>query len=133
MTTEIPKEEWRKFFDNLSRDLEGWETHIEVLGDEVGAQVLSQGLPFHGLTCEAKAGQSTIDLIVGHGADRHQSHTVATPVKVSFEGSGLGPAGVLSIEDAAGTRTLIEFVQPCPILLEYVNTELVRVTPGHKY
>lgn len=128
MTTEIPKEQWKEFFDNLSRDLEGWETRIEILNNDVGAQVLSEGLPFHGLTVESDAtGELSIELSVGNGTEEHQTHTVATPFKVSFEDAGVGPGGVLDIEDAAGSKMLIKFVQPFPILVEYTETEMVSV------
>ena len=129
MTPEIPKERWKEFFHNLSQDLEGWETRIEVVNNDVGAQILSKGLPFHRLTAESdRAGEFTIELSVGNGADQHQTHTVASPFRVSFEGAGVGPGGVLDIEDAAGTKMLITFIQPFPILLEYANTEMVSVT-----
>ena len=128
MTTEIPKEQWKEFFDDLSRDLDGWETRIEVINNDVGAQVLSEGLPFHGLTAESDAsGEFVIELSVGNGTDGHQTHTVATPFKVSFEGAGVGPGGVLDIEDAVGTKMLISFIQPFPILVEYANTEIISV------
>ena len=133
MITEIPKQEWRGFFDNLSRDLEGWETHIDVFSDDVGAQVVSEGLPFHGLTAEEdKNGEPTIELLIGSGTESHQTHTVEHPVKVAFEGAGVGPGGVLYIEDASGTKTFIKFVQPFPVLVEYVNTEIVSVASGGK-
>ena len=129
MTIEVPKERWKEFFDNLSRDLDGWETRIEVVNNDVGAQVLSEGLPFHGLTAETdRSGEFTIKLSVGNGTHGHQTHTVETPFKVSFEGAGVGPGGVLDIEDAAGTKMLITLIQPFPILLEYRNTEMVSVT-----
>ena len=128
MTTEVGKEQWKEFFDNLSRDLDGWETRIEVVNNDVGAQVLSEGLPFHGLTAESdRSGEFTIELSVGNGTDGHQTHTVETPFKVSFEAAGVGPGGVLDLEDAAGTKMLITFIQPFPILLEYRNTEMVSV------
>lgn len=128
MTTEIPKEQWKEFFDNLSQDLDGWETRIEVLNDKVGAQVLSEGLMFHGLTAERDhTGEFSIELLVGNGIEGHQTHTIETPFKVSFEGAGVGPGGVLDIEDAAATKTLITFVRPFPILVEYTNTEIVAV------
>ena len=124
MTTQIEKLDWKGFFDHLSRDLDGWETLIEVFSNDVGAQVISQGLPFHGLTVEDKDGESTIELIVGNSTE---GHNIANAVKVAFEGTGVGPSGILDIEDASGTKTLIRFVQPFPVLLEYVNTEIVRV------
>ena len=127
MTTQIQKSEWKDFFDNLSRDLDGWETTVEVFSNEVGAQVMSQGLPFHGLTIEDRNGEPTIELLVGNTNETHQTHNIANAVTVAFEGAGVGPGGMLDIEDASGTKTLIRFVQPFPILVEYVNTEIVAV------
>lgn len=128
MTREIPKEQWKEFFDNLSRDLDGWETRVEIVNNDVGAQVLCEGLPFHGLTAETdRTGEFTIELSVGAGADYHQTHTVTTPFKVSFKGAGVGPGGVLDIEDAAGAKMLITLIQPFPVLLEYETTEIVSV------
>jgi hypothetical protein len=130
MTTQIKNSEWKEFFDNLSRDLDGWETRIEVFGNDVGAQVISSGLPFHGLTLEEKEGEPTIELSVGSGVGSHQTHNIANVVKVEFEGTGVGPGGVLDIEDTTGTKTLIKLVQPFPVLVEYVNTDMVAIAVG---
>ena len=126
MTTEIKREEWKSFFDNLSRDLGGWQTAVEVLSDDVGAQVLADGLPFVGLTFEDIDANPSIELTLGEDRENHQTHTIANPKLVAFEGSGIGPAGVLDIEDADGTKTLIRFVQPFPVLVEFEETEVVR-------
>ena len=130
MTTQIKKTEWKGFFDNLSRDLDGWETRVEVFGYDMGAQVISSGLPFHGLTVDEKEGAPTIELRVGSGIKTHQTHNIPNVVKVEFEGRGVGPGGMLDIEDAKGTKTLIKFVQPFPVLVEYVNTEMVAIAVG---
>lgn len=125
MITEIPKKEWKEFLDNLSRDLDGWETHIEVFSSDVGAQVISEGLPFHGLTAEPKGDDFTIELLIGSGTESHQTHVISNPVRIAFEGPGVGPHGVLDIEDASNTKTLIKFIQPFPVLVEYENTEII--------
>ena len=130
MTTQIKHSEWKDFFDNLSRDLDGWETRIEIFGNDVGAQVISSGLPFHGLTLEEKDGESTIELRVGNGMETHQTHNIANAVRVEFEGRGVGPGGILDIEDSLGTKTLIKFIQPFPVLVEYVNTDMVAIAVG---
>lgn len=128
MTTEIPKEKWKEFFDNLSRDLDGWETDVGVYGADVGAQMIAEGLPFHGLTAEENAdGEFVIELSIGEGTESHQTHPIAAPVKVAFQGAGLGPGGVLDIEDASGTKTLVKLIQPFPVLVEYQATDIVAV------
>jgi hypothetical protein len=126
MTTEIPREQWKEFFDNLSRELLDWETTVEVISDNNGAQLMSEGLPFAGLTFE-DAGHPVIELTVGSSPDTHQTHTIDEPTMVAFEGTGLGPKGVLDIEDERGTKTLVRFIQPFPVLVEYVKTEMVGI------
>ena len=126
MTTEIPTEQWKEFFDNLSKDLIDWETNVEVISDNNGAQMLSEGLPFSGLTFEDTEAPS-VELTVGSGPDNHQTHTVTDPKMVAFENSGLGPNGVLDIEDREGTKTLVTFVRPFPVLVEYVKTEMISM------
>ena len=128
MTTEIPKDKWKASLDWLSRDLEEWETHIEVFSNDMGAQVVADGLPFHGLTVEETGEDKfVIQLLLGDRTESHLTHTIVDPVKIAFEGTGFGPAGVLDIEDASGTKTLVKFIQPLPVLVEYVNTEIVDV------
>ena len=129
MTTEIPKEQWKEFFDNLSRDLEGWETHVSAYSDDIGAQVVAEGLPFHGLTTEENArGEFVIELSVGEGTESHQTHTIVDPVKVAFKCAGVGPGGVLDIEDASGTKMLVNLIRPFPVLVAYQTTDIVAVT-----
>ena len=123
MTTQIQREEWKTFLDELSRNLVGWQIVVEVISDNVGAQILAEGLPFAGLTFEDD-GSPSIELTIGTDAANHQAHTIANPTAVAFEGTGVGPAGVLDIEDDAGTKTLVKFVQPFPVLVEYEATEI---------
>ena len=128
MTTEIPKEQWKEFFDNLSRDLDDWETNVSVYSNDIGAQTVAEGLPFHGLTAEASAGgELVIELSVGDRTGSHQTHPIVDPVKVAFKGAGVGPGGVLDIEDASGTKTLVKFIQPFPVLVEYQSMGIIAV------
>jgi hypothetical protein len=128
MTTEIPKEQWKEFFDNLSRDLDGWETRVEILNNNVGSQVLSEGLPFHGLTAESDAaGEFVLELSVGEATHGHQTHTIQTPFKVSFEEPGIGRNTSLDIEDAAGNKMFVRFVPPFPVPVDYTETEIISV------
>ena len=112
MTTSIPKQQWQKFFDGLSQDVGGWRTFVQVLSDDLGAQVLADGLPLNGITFEQKDSEAIIELSVGSSPESHQTHTVKAPVLVAFEGTEDGPGGVLDIEDRTGTKTLIRFTEP---------------------
>jgi hypothetical protein len=125
MTTEIPKEKWSEFFNDLSRRRFGWTTRIEVLDDAVGDQILSEGLPLNGIIFEARSGRQEIELLVGENADYHQAHKIPNPVKVEYldEGNFLG--GVIEIEEENKNRTLVQLLNPMPIYLGWEDYEIM--------
>ena len=114
MTRVIPKNEWKSFFDILSRERRGWETAIQVLDDAAGAQMMSEGLAFNGMTLEEHGGNTVLELLIGSDATSHQTHNIFGPLKVAYERNQTGPGGTLDIEDRAGTVTLVNFYQPKP-------------------
>jgi hypothetical protein len=116
MTTILPRDEWKGFFERLSRDLAGWLTRVEVTERGTGRHTMSDGLPFAGLAFDAR--DDHIELSIGISTGNHQTHSIRKPVYVALEGSGLGPKGTLNIEDGSGTKTLIKFIEPSAALLE---------------
>lgn len=122
MTEIIKREDWKGFFDNLSREKLDSETSVQILSDETGAQFLSEGLPFVGLTFDEKDNESKIELIVGSGVENHQTHNIFNPKMVAFEQTGESSA-TLDIEDESGTKTLVKFTQTLPMVIEYSETE----------
>ena len=113
--------------DGLSRDLADWDTTVHILNEETGAQILSEGLPFNGLTFNQKNDGETITLSVRAGTENHQTHNVFHPTKVAFAARGRGPAGTLDIEDAEGNTTLVTFIQPRRVLVEFAAMDLMAV------
>ncbi len=124
MTQIIKREDWKEFFDKLSRELLDTETSIQILADETGAQFLSSGLPFVGLTFDEKGKESKIELIVGSGTENHQTHNIFNPKMVAFE-SLQEKSGTLDIEDETGTKTLVKFIQSLPVVITYSETEVI--------
>jgi hypothetical protein len=87
MTNEISKQEWNQFFDDASKNYLDWQTKVEVLKDDIGAQVLSEGLPLTGFVFEEKANgeaESAVEIILGEESGVHQTHSVTNPRKVYF-------------------------------------------------
>ena len=125
MTNEIPKKDWKQFFDDLSREKLDWQTKIEVMNNETGAQILAEGLALGGLTFENEEGQERIEVMVGSGTENHQTHNIFEPEKVYFRRADDRQIGTVEIEDASGTKTLVHIIQPMPVLVEYVETETV--------
>ncbi len=128
MTNEIPKQDWKQFFDDLSREKLDWQTKIEVMNNETGAQILTEGLPLGGLTFEDAEGQERIEVMVGSGTENHQTHNILEPEKVYFRRADDRQVGTVEIEDAGGTKTLVHIIQPMPVLVQYVETETVIST-----
>ena len=125
MTSEIQKQNWKNFLNDLSREKLNWLTKIEVISDETGAQVLTEGLPLGGLTFEGKEGKETIEIMVGNGTENHQTHNIPAPEKIYFRQITDSQNGTIEIEDAGGTKTLIHLIQSMPVLIEYIETETV--------
>ena len=121
-TTIIPNHEWVAFLDNLSRDLLDWEVSVEIISPDVGAQMLADNIAFGGLTFEDSA-TAVIEIELGDSV-KHQTHNIFDPVEVAFESSGIGPKGALEIKDKHGSKTLIRFLQPFPVLVEWTKAEI---------
>jgi hypothetical protein len=127
MTHVIPKKEWKRFFDTLSREHYGWETAVQVLDEASGAQMMSEGLAFSGMTLEEHGEHATLELLVGSDRDNHQTHNISDPTKIAFEKNQNGPGGTLDIEDQNGIKTLVNFYQPMPMMMEFVRSEILSV------
>jgi hypothetical protein len=127
MTNEISKQEWKQFFNDASRNYLAWQTKVEILKADIGAQILSEGLPLIGLMLEEKASgeQSAIEIMVGEGSGIHQTHTVFNPQKVFFEEGEAGQSGTIEIEDESGAKTIVYIMQSISVLVAYEEVQLV--------
>lgn len=112
MTNEIHINQWKQFCDETSRDKLDWQTKVEVISAETGAQILSEGLPFGGLVYEDKNDSPQIEIILGRGTEHHQMHTILAPSKVHFRRTDEHSDGIVEIEEANDTKTLIYLTEP---------------------
>lgn len=110
MTQEIQKSDWKTFFNTLSKEKLGWETNVQIISLETGANMIAEGLPFNGVTYEDNEEGQSIEITTGLSAEDHDSHTIPNPQKVAFQENESGKGGTLDIEDASGTKTLISFL-----------------------
>lgn len=129
MNFEIKKKDWGSFFDNLSKRRCNWVTEVEVLSPESGDQILSNGLPFNGITVEAVDDQTTIDISVGETTGHHQTHTIEDPTRVAFLAGDDTHGDVLDIEEADGTKTILRFTAPMGVLVGMTEYEMAMTAP----
>lgn len=121
MTQEIPRQEWAKFFDDLTKRRFEWQTKIEVISDDIGSQILDEGLPLMGITVEQKKDENMIEIIVGQDSGHHQTHNIKNPTKIAYLSKADEIRGVVEIEEMDETKTLIHIIQPMPLVVNYVK------------
>jgi len=108
-TQEIPREQWTRFFDDFSKQHQGWIVTVEVLSSEIGDQEEASGLPLVGISADLKARDSRIALMVGGRPDAHLTHIINTPKRVWFKRPDEGAHEAIEVESEDGTMTLVHF------------------------
>lgn len=107
---EIPREEWVEFLDGFSRQHEGWLATVEVLGEEIGAQVEAEGMTLEGVTADVKGeGSDVISIMLVNSSKEHVTHNVIQPTHVRIEQTEGGADLALQIETGDGVTTLLRF------------------------
>jgi len=104
-TKEIPRNEWREFFNIFSRQHESWLVTLEIFGSEIGAQVEERGLAFEGIVDEGHE----ILMMFGTRPDDHITHSISNPATVSLEQTDEGADAALAIKSADGVTALLRF------------------------
>jgi hypothetical protein len=110
MQGEIEQSEWVVYLNEFNKRNGGRAAHVEVIGEDVGAQEVVEKLPFDGITFENKGAQGpNVEIMLGASANQHLTHTISDVCRiVPKEGAG-GREEALEIEAADGTKTLIVF------------------------
>jgi hypothetical protein len=106
-TREIPREEWVKFFNNMSRRQEGWQVGLEVFSPEIGDQVEERNMFLAGLAAEVTNDGANIEIMLGGKATSHVTHVVKAPVLVELQQTDFGEDAALKIQSADGTTSLL--------------------------
>ena len=125
MNAEIKKEKWEKFLEALSRRRFDWKSRIEVLSNEFGDQILSDGLPLNGITMETREGAVTIDISVGEDTRSHQTHSIKDPTRIAFLRADSAHGDIVDIEQKDGTKTLITLIEPMGVIVGFTEVEMI--------
>ncbi|MGH9874801.1 MAG: DUF5335 family protein [Pyrinomonadaceae bacterium] len=109
-TRQIPRNEWTRFFDNLSRRQEGWEVELEVFGPEIGSQVEGCHLFLAGIVAELRDDSDKgdkIEIMMAGKPNAHITHVIANPILVELQQTDLGIDSALHLKSADGTTSLL--------------------------
>jgi Family of unknown function (DUF5335) len=114
-TQEIPRDEWKSFFDKFTQQHEGWLASLEIFAPDVGAQQEALDLPLEGISTTAKEnGPQTIAISLGKTPEDHVTHTIADPMRLWLEQTSQRANAALEIESADEVKTLLRFRSPLP-------------------
>ncbi len=114
-TTEIPRGQWMKFFDDFSRNHEGWVVTMEVNDPEIGSQQTVAHMPLMGISADTKDRERKIEITVSRQKDAYLTHLIQTPERVWLK-QGEEP-GTESLEIESGNGKII-------LLFEHVSPEV---------
>jgi len=113
-TTELARESWTSYFNDLSRELGVYDVTVEVDGLDVGAQIEAEGLVLAGMSYDHKDDIVVIGVAPVGGTEAVE-HFVSGPQRIFIETSDSTVPSVIDIEDGEGQKTIV-LLSPAPAL-----------------
>lgn len=110
---EIPRQEWIEFLDEFTREHQGRQVDMEVLGSDIGAQTEAHDMPLQGVSADVrKAGEHDVSIVVGDEQNPPLTHIVPQARHLRIERTDTGNDDTLEIEAADGSKTLLHLRLP---------------------
>jgi len=108
-TRDIPREQWIRFFDDFSKNHEGWIVTMEVLGADIGDQEEANNLPLVGISADVKARENRVEIIIGGRPDVDVTRFIERPKHVWVKEPRLPGDEAMEIESEDGIKTILNF------------------------
>jgi hypothetical protein len=101
---DLPRTEWRRFFDRMSKPLLGKWAEVEVASLDLGDQITAEWIPLIGITYDSR------DDLVDVALDR-ANRLIRHPTAIIVEEAPTGLESVAVI-DAEGARHFVNLREP---------------------
>jgi hypothetical protein len=108
-TRDIPREQWIRFFDDFSKNHEGWIVSLEVLGADIGDQEEANNLPLVGISADVKARENRVEIIIGGRPDVDVTRFIERPKHVWVKEPRVPGDEAMEIESEDGIKTILNF------------------------
>ena len=102
ITRKLPKEEWRQYFDGLSKRLHGETVSVLVEGLDLGVQPEAEKVPVHGVTYDHA--DDAIEI-----ASDTLTHRIAGPHDVYVQEDPSGALLSFKVTDGDGHDQIVQF------------------------
>jgi Family of unknown function (DUF5335) len=113
-TNELKRDDWRTYFDELSRTLATTRATVEIDALDLGAQMQAEGLVLRGISYDDRDDILVVGLSPGGPAESIE-HFVSNPQRIMVETTeGILPS-TIEVEDGEGRQTLVR-LEPAPAL-----------------
>lgn len=112
LTEEVPREQWKSYFDNLSKRLGTVEATVEVDGRDIGSQIEAENVVLTGVTYDSRDDVLVIALDVPGGGRGELERLVDHPQRVLVEGMFPEEGMAFAIDDAEEHRTIVTLARP---------------------
>ena len=100
----VPRDEWRSFFDRMSKSLLGKLAEVEAASLDLGDQIVDEWIPMVGITYDSK------DDLLDVALDR-ANHLIRRPRQIVVEEAD-GGLKSMTVLDAGGTRHTVRLKVP---------------------
>jgi len=104
MQADVPRRQWREFFDRMSKALTGKWAEIEVASLDLGDQIAAEWVPMIGITYDSK------DDLVDVALDRYD-HLIRHPKQVVVDEKN-GAVASVAVVDADGSTQVVRMKTP---------------------
>jgi hypothetical protein len=108
-TRDIPREQWIRFFDDFSKNHEGWIVTMEVLGADIGDQEEANNLPLVGISADVKARENRVEIIIGGRPDVDVTRFIERPKHIWVKEPRVPGDEAMEIESEDGIKTILNF------------------------
>ena len=107
-THTISQDEWKTFFDSVSRIYDGSSGSLEILSPDLGAQYEIENQPLRGISYD----KTGIELHFTARDGKHLTHRIANPKRVQVEEGDDGLVEAVAFESDGDPRAVLRFQSP---------------------
>ena len=105
MQADVPRAEWREFFDRMSKALTGKWAEIEVASLDLGDQITVEWIPLIGITYDSK------DDLLDVALDRYD-HLIRHPKQIVVNQTADGSLASVAVVDGDGAKQIVRMKTP---------------------